>query len=75
MLDREAVPERLQEDCQGDILASELGALLFDDTARARQVSDLRAAMARLGAGGPAPSRRAARIVLDLASAKRATGA
>lgn len=75
VLDREAVPERLQEDCQGDILASELGALLFDDTARARQVSDLRAAMARLGAGGPAPSRRAARIVLDLASAKRATGA
>ena len=67
LLDREAVPEFLQERCRSDLLGDAVSALLADAAAREAQRAAGREALRRLGYGGPAPSARAARIVLDLA--------
>lgn len=64
----EVVPEILQENCTPDRLARELERLISDDSARARQVASFRRLTGCLAPeGGPAPSRRAADIVLSLA--------
>ncbi len=62
LLDREAVPEFLQERCRPDLLADAVAKLLEDkDSERA----DLDAAARLLGKGGERPSLRAARAILD----------
>lgn len=64
----EVVPEILQEDCTPDRLARELDRLIFDDSARARQVDSFgRLAGSLAPEGGVMPSRRAADVVLSLA--------
>jgi lipid-A-disaccharide synthase len=67
LLDREAVPERIQSRCTPAALAAELKKLILDPAARASQISDLNEADHLLGVGGEAPSLRAARALLDFA--------
>jgi lipid-A-disaccharide synthase len=66
LLDREAVPELLQERCRPDLLADAVSALLTNEAARVAQRAAAQEALRRLGLGGPSPSARAARIILDL---------
>lgn len=70
VLDRPAVPELLQEDCQPERLTAALETLLADEAARRAQIEAGREALARLGRGGPSPGERAAAVVLDVISAK-----
>jgi len=65
LLNRAAVPEFIQQHCTSNALASSVIKLLRDSRARQRQCQDLAEATAILGAGGEAPSRRAARALLD----------
>ncbi len=65
LLDREAVPEFLQERATPQALADAVLPLLTDKAAAARQVADLEEAMRRLGQGAEQPSLRAARAILD----------
>ncbi|MDE2134945.1 MAG: lipid-A-disaccharide synthase [Alphaproteobacteria bacterium] len=65
LLDREAIPEFLQERATPQTLADAVFPLLTDKAAAARQVTDLEEAMRRLGQGGEQPSLRAARAILD----------
>ena len=65
LLDREAVPERIQSHCTPEALAAELKTLFLDPAARAKQISDLDEADHLLGIGGQAPSLRAARALVD----------
>jgi len=63
---REVVPEFVQERCSGPELAAAAGRLLDDAAAWRRQVDELDAVARALGAGGEAPSRRAAAAVAAL---------
>ncbi len=65
LLGRAAVPELLQDDCTPDRLAAEAMRLIEDGKARAAQVAAATEAAAMLGADGPPPSERAARVVLE----------
>ena len=71
VLGREAVPERLQEDCRPDILACEIDRLLDDAQARAAQAAGVAEALRLLGRNDESPSRRAARVVLAAMDARR----
>ena len=66
MLDRPLVPELLQEDCTPPKLAAAFGRLLDDAEARHRQVEGVAEVARWLGQGAEPPSRRAARVVLDV---------
>lgn len=67
VLEREAVPEFLQEDCRPDNLADAIERLLDDEFVRRTQREDSKEALACLaGYDGDLPSIRAARVVLDL---------
>ena len=68
VLDREVVPEFLQERCRPDLLAPALQDLLSDPDARRRQTDGAREAIAQLGGEGSPPSLRAARAVLSVVS-------
>lgn len=68
ILDRLAVPELMQEDCQPGLLADAVAPLLTDPAAAATQVADLEKALAAMGAGAESPSRRAAQAILDFLS-------
>ena len=61
---REIVPELIQDDCRPERLAQELERLL--GPAGLAQVEASQPALRELGLGGEAPSRRAARAVLDI---------
>ncbi|MEO5374068.1 MAG: lipid-A-disaccharide synthase [Alphaproteobacteria bacterium] len=65
ILDREVVPELIQERCRPDLLAEAVTRLLDDGSARATQRDGVREALATLGQAGDSPSRRAARLVLE----------
>jgi lipid-A-disaccharide synthase len=65
LLEREAVPEFIQERCTPQALADAALPLLTDKAAAARQVADLDEAMRRLGQGAEQPSLRAARAILN----------
>jgi lipid-A-disaccharide synthase len=67
ILDREAVPELLQEKCTPEALAVAVKRLLTDKAARAQQLRDLEEAVRLFGVGQERPSLRAARAVLQLA--------
>ena len=68
ILDREAVPEFLQDRCRPDVLSRAVDRLLADADARARQVAAGREVLGRLGLGGTPPSTLAARAVMDALS-------
>ena len=68
LLDRPAVPELLQEDCRGDLLAAEVARLLDDGAARDDQLAAGREALAKLSIGDLPPSERAADVVLEIAA-------
>ncbi len=70
ILGREAVPEFVQERCTPEALSAALRPLLQGAEARAQQVASLEEAMHRMGEGQGSPVRRAAEIVIDLASAR-----
>ncbi|HEV2562199.1 MAG TPA: lipid-A-disaccharide synthase [Rhizomicrobium sp.] len=70
ILNREAIPEFIQEKCTPDALASALQQLFRDASARAQQIKSQDEAAHELGQGGEAPSLRAARALLDFARAR-----
>jgi lipid-A-disaccharide synthase len=65
LLGRAAVPEFKQDKAQPEILAAEVEKLFADSTARDAQIAADKEFAQMLGAGGEAPSLRAARILLD----------
>jgi lipid-A-disaccharide synthase len=65
LLDREAVPEFLQERCAPELLADAVVPLLTDKGAAAHEQADLDEAARLLGKGGEKPSLRAARAILE----------
>lgn len=67
ILGREAVPEFLQGKCTAENLAGVVATLFRDPAAREKQLADLGVATEKLGAGGEAPSLRAARALLAFA--------
>lgn len=71
LLDREVVPEFLQENCRPEQLAAALLALLRDPAARERQRQGQREAIQRLGPDRR-PSERAADLLLELMAETRA---
>lgn len=66
ILEREVVPELLQDACTAERLADAAGALLDGGAAAVAQRAAFAELRARLGGDGPAPSERAARAVLDV---------
>jgi lipid-A-disaccharide synthase len=71
LLDREVVPEFIQNRCTPDALAEAVLKLFKSADARAAQIRDLDEAMHLLGVGEEAPSLRAARTLLAFAWEKR----
>jgi lipid-A-disaccharide synthase len=71
LLDREAVPEFIQEKCTPDALATALLPLFRDPQARDAQTAALKAAVHELGGDDEPPSLRAARTLLAFAAQKR----
>ncbi|MCD6075341.1 MAG: lipid-A-disaccharide synthase, partial [Rhodospirillales bacterium] len=65
LLDEEAVPELLLENCRPIWIADETSKLLSDAEAVGRQRQRLTDALAKLSRDGLSPSRAAARVVLD----------
>ena len=70
VLDRQAVPELLQQSCRPDALAAACSKLLLDASAREAQRTSFADALAQLGTGGPPPRERAADIMLELLAAR-----
>lgn len=66
--DDDIVPECLQDRCRPDVLARELSSLMVDSAARTRQRTAFARAVAQLVPDGEAPSVRAARAVLQIAT-------
>ncbi len=66
LLKRNVIAEFLQDRCRADLIAAEIGRLLDDPDARRAQVKATAEAARLLGKGGPPPSERAAKILLDL---------
>ena len=75
LLNRAAVPELLQEDCNPERLTDAVATLLDDGTARARQREAFAEALRLLQPGGMPPSQRAADCVLSVLAARRQAGA
>ncbi|NWH08932.1 MAG: lipid-A-disaccharide synthase [Alphaproteobacteria bacterium] len=67
ILDREAVPELVQENLTPRRAAEHLRRLFLDEGARKEQVESMEAATKALGEGGESPSLRAAREILRIA--------
>ena len=63
---RDVTPELLQEHCTAPRLARALHRILADDGAAERQRLAMNGVVEALGRGGAAPSRRAARAVLEM---------
>lgn len=69
LLQREIMPEFLQENCRADLIAPVLGKLLSDPAARQNQIDGCKAVAAQLGGDEELPpSLRAARAVLAAAA-------
>jgi lipid-A-disaccharide synthase len=64
LLDRPVVPELLQDDCRGELLADQVIRLLRDETARRTQAAAVAEAVAMLRPEQGAPSACAAETVL-----------
>ena len=74
ILDREAIPEFLQDACRGDFLAAALEDLLMDKERRKKQIAAYEEALKKLGLKGVSPASRAAKVVLDVIAANRDGG-
>ncbi len=72
VLDRPVVPEFIQQACRPDTLADAMVRLLSDERASQEQRTQARRAAELIGLGGPAPSDRAAEIILDVIADDRA---
>lgn len=70
ILDREAVPELIQENCTPDNLAREVARLLDNPHARDLQRAAAFEALKQLGFGGAPPGERAAEVVLSYINIK-----
>jgi lipid-A-disaccharide synthase len=70
ILDRRAIPEFVQSQCEPETLVRALRPLLADTPERAKQLRDLDEAVREFGAEGEAPSARAARAIIELALSK-----
>ena len=71
VLNREVVPELLQEDCEPRLMADALIKLLGQKEARAEQMREFREALIQLGLGDPeSPSQKAAQAVLSIIDKK-----
>jgi len=66
LLDREAVPELLQDRCTPEALAAELQLLLSDPARRQSQIDAFQQALGQMGLGGTPPSLKAATKILEL---------
>jgi len=66
LLDREVVPELIQEACRGDLIASHISLFLAGDDSAGIQVASFEDAISRLQDGDQKPSDRAAEVVLDV---------
>ena len=66
LLDREAVPEFIQEACRGDLLADAVIQLLEDPAAAQKQQADSATAMSLLAPENGTPSDAAAAVVLKI---------
>lgn len=68
VLDREAIPEFIQERCTSENLGQALLPLLQDSPERRKQIADLNLIGGELGVGSEEPSLRAARALLAFVS-------
>ena len=66
LLDEEAVPELILENCQPSLIAATALRLLNDPNMASNQRAKLKLALAKLGREGLTPSQAAARSVLDV---------
>lgn len=66
LLERNVIAEFLQDKCRPELIAVEVDRLLGDPEARRAQAEASAEAARLLGRGGPPPSTRAAKILLDL---------
>ena len=73
LLNREVVPELLQENCNPKMLADTLIRLLQNPHARELQKREVKEALLQLGEGDELPSRRAASAILDFLQKRAAT--
>ena len=71
LLDREAVPEFIQENCRGDLIAAQTLRLLRDEDARNAQLTAAEEAMNLLRPEGGSPGAAAARVVTSLIGTAR----
>ncbi|ODS03817.1 hypothetical protein AUC71_00550 [Methyloceanibacter marginalis] len=67
------IPELIQDDCTPETLAREMETLFSSDEKREAQREGFRQVIEILGKATPAPSTRAAEVVLDLVRARSAT--
>jgi lipid-A-disaccharide synthase len=70
--DRQVAPELLQEACTPQAIVAAVEPLLADEAERAAQLSGFREVVARLGGVSPAPSERAAEVVLEVIERRNA---
>lgn len=70
ILDERVIPEFFQAECNVKTLTEALYPLMTSEAAREAQRVRVSPALEKLGAGGEAPSLRAARAILEIASAK-----
>ncbi len=66
ILDREAIPERIQDNCRWESLVPALEGVLSDPGAIEAQRNAYNQALDALGRGGPPPSTLAARAILSI---------
>jgi lipid-A-disaccharide synthase len=74
VLERELMPELLQDRCTAPNLAEALDRLLSDDAARQAQIAAFDEVLRKLGRDGQTPSLMAARTILSLLDRTRPTG-
>jgi len=66
ILNREVVPEFIQENCQPELLYKAVKILLEDKDAALKQIKDSSKALQKIGRNGPSPSKRAADAILSV---------
>ncbi len=72
ILEREVMPEFLQERCRADLLCEALSGLISNEEARTKQIdAEREVALLLAGTGAGTPSERAAAIVLAIAARAR----
>ncbi len=65
MLDKEIIPELIQENCTPEKLATTAEALMYNETTRQKQLMGIEEAKIALGYGKDSPSAKAASVILS----------